>query len=45
MAGEVLYLYLAISAEAVSVVLVRDIWTNKNHVYFYSKALAGPEIR
>ena len=43
MAGEVLYLYLAISVEVVSVVLVREIRTNKNRLYFCSKALPGPE--
>lgn len=45
MTGETLYLYLAILAEAVSVVLVREIRTNQNPVYFFSKAVAGPETR
>jgi len=43
MVGETLYLYLAISMEAVSTILVREIGTNQNSVYFCSKALAIPE--
>ena len=45
MAGETLYLYLAISAEAFNAILVREIGTKKNLVYFCSKSLAGPETR
>lgn len=45
MAGETPYLYLAISTEAVSAVLVREIGTNQNLVYFCSKALVGLETR
>jgi ribonuclease HI len=45
MKDEILFLYLAISAEAVSAVLVREAGTSQNPVYFISKALAGPEVR
>jgi len=45
MAGETLYLYLVILAEAVSVVLVGEVGTNQSLVYFCSKALARPKRR
>ncbi|MCI36414.1 hypothetical protein A2U01_0057637, partial [Trifolium medium] len=45
MEGETLYIYLAISTEAVSAVLVREIGMNQSPVYFISKALSGPELR
>ncbi|MCI06506.1 hypothetical protein A2U01_0027566, partial [Trifolium medium] len=45
MEGETLYIYLAVSTEAVSVVLVREVGTNQSPVYFVSKALSGPELR
>jgi hypothetical protein len=45
MVREILLLYLPISAEAVSAVLVREIGTNQCLVYFCSKALAGAETR
>ncbi|MCI06143.1 gag-pol polyprotein, partial [Trifolium medium] len=44
MEGETLYIYLVVSTEAVSVVLVREIGTNQNPVYFISKALSGPKL-
>jgi len=43
--GEVLYLYLSISSDAVSAVLIRETTEGKKPVYFTSKALLGPETR
>ncbi|MCI93259.1 hypothetical protein A2U01_0114557, partial [Trifolium medium] len=43
MEGETLYIYLAVSAEAVSATLVKEVGTNQSPVYFISKALSGPE--
>lgn len=40
-----MYLYLAISAEAVNDVLVREEGTNQTPNYFFLKALVGPESR
>lgn len=40
-----LYLYLAVSAEAVSTTLIRAIINGKNPVYFMCKALQGFKIR
>ncbi|MCH79610.1 gag-pol polyprotein [Trifolium medium] len=42
---EVLYLYLAVSSEAVSAALVRETTEGQKPVYFTSKALQGPELR
>ncbi|XP_058769007.1 uncharacterized protein LOC131642852 [Vicia villosa] len=44
-AGEILYLYLAVSTEAVSAALIRETPEGKKPIYFTSKALQGPEIR
>jgi len=43
--GEVLYLYLSVSSDAVSAVLVRETLDGQKAVYFTSKALLGPETR
>ncbi|XP_019462945.1 PREDICTED: uncharacterized protein LOC109361868 [Lupinus angustifolius] len=43
--NEVLYVYLAVSDEAVAAVLVRETAEGQNPVYFTSKALQGPELR
>jgi len=43
--GEVLYLYLFVSFDAVSVVLVRETPEGEKPVYFTSKALLGPKTR
>lgn len=43
--GETLYLYLAITDEALSVVLVRQDNSKQNPICFVSKALQGPELR
>jgi len=43
--GEVLYLYLYVSSDVVSVVLVRETPEGKKLVYFTSKALLGPKTR
>jgi len=40
--GEVLYLYLSLSSNAVNVVLVRETPEGYKQVYFTSKALLGP---
>jgi len=45
MEGENLFVYLAISMEAISAVLVREVGTNQSPVCFCSKALAGPKTR
>ncbi|GAU50120.1 hypothetical protein TSUD_192410 [Trifolium subterraneum] len=42
---EKLYLYLAIAAEAISAVLIREIEQGQKPVYFVSRALQGPELR
>lgn len=42
--SEVLYLYLVVSEEAISVVLIEKSNANKNPIYFISKALAGQKI-
>jgi len=43
--GEVLYLYLFVSSNTVSAVLVRETPEGKKPIYFTSKALLGPETR
>jgi len=43
--GEVLYLYLSVSSNAVSVVLIRETPEGQKPVYFTSKALLGPKTR
>ncbi|GAU10563.1 hypothetical protein TSUD_420920, partial [Trifolium subterraneum] len=43
--GEVLYLYLAVTSEAVSATLIRETLEGQKPVYFTSKALQGPELR
>lgn len=43
--GEVLYLYLSVSSDAVSAVLVRETSEGQKLVYFTNKALLGPETR
>ena len=43
--GEVLYLYLSVSFDAVSAVLVRETPEGQKPIYFTSKALLGPETR
>ncbi|MCI36123.1 hypothetical protein A2U01_0057345 [Trifolium medium] len=42
---EVIYLYLAVASEAVSVVLIRETTEGQKLIYFTSKALQGPELR
>ncbi|XP_058759896.1 uncharacterized protein LOC131633201 [Vicia villosa] len=42
---EILYLYLAVSNEAVSTTLIREAKDGQKPVYFTSKALQGPEVR
>ncbi|XP_058774357.1 uncharacterized protein LOC131648633 [Vicia villosa] len=44
-AREILYLYLAISTEAVSATLIRESLEGQKPIYFTSKALQGPEVR
>ncbi|XP_058753186.1 uncharacterized protein LOC131626387 [Vicia villosa] len=44
-AGETLYLYLAVAAEAVSAALIRETPEGQRPIYFTSKALHGPEVR
>ncbi|XP_058725909.1 uncharacterized protein LOC131597216 [Vicia villosa] len=44
-AGEILYLYLAVSTEAVSAALIRETPEGQKPIYFTSKALQGPEVR
>ena len=41
--GEVLYLYLSVSSDAVSVVIVMETPEGQKPIYFTSKALLGPE--
>jgi len=43
--SEVLYLYLYVSSDAVSAVLVRETPERQKPVYFTSKALLGPDTR
>jgi len=43
--GETLYLYLGISSEAVSAILIRETPEGQKPTYFTSKALLGPETR
>ncbi|XP_058722967.1 uncharacterized protein LOC131594783 [Vicia villosa] len=43
--NEPLYLYLAVSNEAVSAALIREIDDGQKPVYFTSKALQGPEVQ
>src|ERR1051325_7603682 len=43
--GETLYLYLAVSNEAVSAALIRETEEGQKPVYLTSKALQGPETR
>jgi len=43
--GEVLYLYLSVSFNAVSAVLIRETTEGQKPVYFTSKALLGPETK
>ena len=43
--GEPLFLYLAVSNEAISVALICDTTDGQKPVYFTSKALQGPESR
>jgi ribonuclease HI len=42
---ETLYVYLAVSTEAVSAALIRETTEGQKPVYFTSKALQGPEVR
>ncbi|CAL0314908.1 unnamed protein product [Lupinus luteus] len=42
---EVLFVYLAVSDEAVAAVLIKETADGQNPVYFISKALQGPELR
>lgn len=44
MVREKLFIYLAVLAEAVSVILVREVCTNQNSVYLISNALVGPKL-
>ena len=43
--GEVLYLYLSVSSDAVSAILVRETPEGKKPVYFTSKGFLGQETR
>jgi len=43
--GETLYLYLVVSSEAVSAVLIRETLEGQKPTYFTSKALLDPETR
>jgi hypothetical protein len=43
--GEVLYLYLSASSDAINAVLIRETMEGQKPVYFTSKALLGPETR
>ncbi|XP_016167896.1 uncharacterized protein LOC107610350 [Arachis ipaensis] len=43
--GESLYLYLAITEEALAAVLVREEWKVQQPIYFVSKALQGAELK
>ena len=42
--GQVLYLYLAVTNEAISAALVKEESRNQSPVYFVSKALQGSEL-
>lgn len=42
---ETLYLYLAVSAEAVGAILIRETLNGKKPMYFTSISLQGPEVR
>ncbi|XP_058725992.1 uncharacterized protein LOC131597305 [Vicia villosa] len=44
-AGEILYLYLAVSTEAVSTALIRETPEGQKPIYFTSKALQGPKVK
>lgn len=43
--AEILYLYLVIVEETISVFLIREIYVWKSPIYFVSKALAGEETQ
>ncbi|XP_022856263.1 uncharacterized protein LOC111377401 [Olea europaea var. sylvestris] len=43
--GEILQLYLAVSNEAISAVLIREEWTTQLPVYYTNKALLSPKTR
>jgi len=43
--GEILYLYLSVSSDAVNAVLVRETPEGQKPVYFTIKALLGPKTR
>jgi hypothetical protein len=43
--GEILYLYLSVSSDVVSAVLIRETAEGQKLVYFTSKALLGPKTR
>src|SRR3954471_11621270 len=43
--NKILYLYLAVSNEAVNAALIREDEDGKKPVYFTSKALQGPDVR
>jgi len=43
--GEILYLYLAVSSEAVSAVLIKETSEEQKPTYFTNKASLGPEMR
>jgi hypothetical protein len=43
--GETLYLYLSVSSEAVSAVLIRETHEGQKITYFTNKALLGPKMR
>ena len=40
-----MFLYLAVSDEAISATLIREMFDGQKPVYFTSKALQGPEVR
>jgi dsDNA-binding SOS-regulon protein len=42
---EALYLYLAVTSEAISATLIRETTKGQKPMYFTSKALQGPELR
>lgn len=41
---EVMYLYMVVYQEAVSIVLIRESNSDKNPIYFILKALVGPKL-
>lgn len=43
--GETLYLYLAITNEALGTVLAREIDSKQNPIYFVNKVVQGTELR